>query len=166
VAPTRGPERFALGRHPVWIWETPDGMQPYGFPAHEPGRGVKLSLFRAGEPTTPDTIDRQVHDRDVAVLRRYLAGRLPDLADGELLDAVTCMYTNTPDEHFVIAVHPRHPQVAVAAGFSGHGFKFVPVVGEVLADLVIDGATTRPIGLFDPARLLSDPRPGTPAAPR
>ncbi len=63
------------------------------------------------------------------------------------------MYTNTPDEHFVISVHPAHPQVVVACGFSGHGSKFVPVVGEILADLSIDGATRHPIALFDPARL-------------
>jgi sarcosine oxidase len=63
------------------------------------------------------------------------------------------MYTTTPDEHFVIALHPEHPQVAVAAGFSGHGFKFVPLVGEVLADLVTERTTVHPIGLFDPARL-------------
>ena len=62
------------------------------------------------------------------------------------------MYTTTPDHHFVIAAHPRHEQVTVACGFSGHGFKFVPVVGEILADLAVDGATTHPIDLFDPRR--------------
>jgi sarcosine oxidase len=72
---------------------------------------------------------------------------------GELVRAVTCMYTTTPDEHFVIARHPGHPQVTIAAGFSGHGFKFVPVVGEVLADLTIDDKTALPIGLFGPRRL-------------
>lgn len=62
------------------------------------------------------------------------------------------MYTTTPDEHFVVAKHPDHANVTVACGFSGHGFKFVPVIGEVLADLAIDGATKHPIALFDPAR--------------
>ena len=77
----------------------------------------------------------------------------------ELLDAadirrrLTCMYTNTPDEHFVIARHPAHEQVIVACGFSGHGFKFAPVVGEILADLAADGGTSHPIALFDPRRL-------------
>ena len=69
------------------------------------------------------------------------------------LAAVTCMYTNTPDEHFVIARRPSHEQVVVACGFSGHGFKFVPVVGEIIADLVTDGRTAHPIGPFDPRRL-------------
>jgi sarcosine oxidase len=62
------------------------------------------------------------------------------------------MYTNTPDEHFVLGLHPAHPNVVVAAGFSGHGFKFVPVIGEILADLAIDGGTQYDIGLFDPDR--------------
>jgi sarcosine oxidase len=65
------------------------------------------------------------------------------------------MYTNTPDRHFVIAIHPDHPQVAVAAGFSGHGFKYAPVVGEILADLVLDGSTRHPVALFDPRRFAS-----------
>jgi sarcosine oxidase len=62
------------------------------------------------------------------------------------------MYTTTPDEHFVIATHPEHAGVTVACGFSGHGFKFVPVVGEILADLATSGATAHPISLFDPRR--------------
>jgi sarcosine oxidase len=65
------------------------------------------------------------------------------------------MYTNTPDGHFVVGRHPRHPQVVVACGFSGHGFKFAPVIGEIVADLVIDGTTTHPVGLFDPGRFAS-----------
>ena len=84
-------------------------------------------------------------------MARHLAGVLPTLP-GRFLTAVTCMYTTTPDEHFVIAPHPEHPQVTVACGFSGHGFKFVQVVGEVLADLATTGSTRHPIGLFDPRR--------------
>jgi sarcosine oxidase len=62
------------------------------------------------------------------------------------------MYSNTPDHHCVVARHPRHDRVTVACGFSGHGFKFVPVVGEVLADLATTGTTAHPIELFDPRR--------------
>jgi sarcosine oxidase len=65
------------------------------------------------------------------------------------------MYSTTPDENFVIARHPLHRNVSVACGFSGHGFKFVPVVGEILADLVEHGTTDHPIALFDPNRLAS-----------
>ncbi|WP_258935282.1 FAD-dependent oxidoreductase [Nesterenkonia pannonica] len=80
--------------------------------------------------------------------------------------AKTCLYSVTPDKHFVIGRHPEHDQVSIACGFSGHGFKFVPVVGQILADLALDGSTEHPIGLFDPMRLtcsspcsLGDPRP-------
>ncbi|MFE4254595.1 FAD-dependent oxidoreductase [Streptomyces sp. NPDC056910] len=87
----------------------------------------------------------------------HLAGQLPSLP-GTFLKAATCMYSNTPDEHFVIARHPAHPEsVTVAAGFSGHGFKFVPVVGEIVADLALTGTTAHPIDLFDPSRLAAAP---------
>jgi sarcosine oxidase len=87
----------------------------------------------------------------------HLKAVVPSLP-GRFLRAAPCLYTNTPDEHFVIGIHPRHPEVSVACGFSGHGFKFVPVVGEVLADLVTTGSTAHPIGLFDPRRPFAEPR--------
>ncbi|MET8181108.1 FAD-dependent oxidoreductase [Streptomyces sp. NPDC005336] len=72
--------------------------------------------------------------------------------------AATRMYSNTPDEHFVITRHPAHTDsVTVACGFSGHGFEFVPVVGEILADLALTGDTPHPIELFDPRRLIAAP---------
>ncbi len=64
----------------------------------------------------------------------------------------------TPDEHFVIGVHPQFPQVSLACGFSGHGFKFAPVVGEILADLATQGTTNHPIGIFSPTRFRDTPR--------
>ncbi|HET7480877.1 MAG TPA: FAD-dependent oxidoreductase, partial [Rubrobacteraceae bacterium] len=100
----------------------------------------------------PETIDREVHGEEVEFIRRYLARHVPAL-NGDLLHTKTCMYTNTPDEHFVICAHPEHPQVSVAAGFSGHGYKFCSVVGEILADLATEGATSHPIDLFSPTRL-------------
>jgi sarcosine oxidase len=112
---------------------------------------VKSAFFRRGAVCTPETIDRSVHDEEVA----YMALRLGEVVPtqpGRFLRAAACMYTTTPDEHFVIAPHPASDRVAVACGFSGHGFKFVPVVGEILADLVTDGSTRHPIGLFDPGR--------------
>jgi sarcosine oxidase len=63
------------------------------------------------------------------------------------------MYTMTPDGHFLVGVHPRHERVALAAGFSGHGFKFASVMGEILADLAGSGATPQPIGFLAPTRL-------------
>ena len=90
-------------------------------------------------------LNRVYHRRDRTRLN------LPDLP-GTFLRAKTCLYSNTPDEHFVIARHPAHEAVTVACGFSGHGFKFVPVVGEILADLAGTGTTRHPIELFDPRR--------------
>ena len=152
--PKCGIEPFLPDRFPIFIWEPEDGNAFYSIPAHdEPGGGVKVAFFRAdGTPADPDTIDRGVHDHEVEFMREYLARYVPDL-DGDFLYAKTCMYTNTPDEHFVISTHPWHPQVAIAAGFSGHGFKFCGVVGEILADLVTEGETDHPVDLFSPTRL-------------
>jgi len=71
---------------------------------------------------------------------------------GPLVQAKTCMYSTTPDQNFIIGILPQSPQVVTACGFSGHGFKFVPVIGEIIADLVIDGETQHDISLFDPVR--------------
>jgi sarcosine oxidase len=152
-APEGGAEPFLPDRHPVYIWEDEQGRQFYGFPAHNGlSAGVKVAFFRGGQTCTPDTIDRTVHPEEIEAMAAFVRRGMPTLP-GRFLRAATCMYTNTPDEHFVIARHPRHEQVVVACGFSGHGFKFVPVVGEVLADLVTEGRTSHPIYLFDPARL-------------
>lgn len=138
---------YAPDRFPVYVWEFADGLQLYGFPDIE-GRGPKVGIFRGGAPTTADAVDRTVHEEEVARARAALAGPLPAMAAAPLTQAKTCLYTTTPDEDFVIDVHPRHPQVVVAAGFSGHGFKFASVVGEVLADLATDGTTRHDVGLF------------------
>jgi len=152
--PKGGIEPFLSDRFPIFIWEPEDGNSFYSIPAHDgPTGGVKAAFFRAdGKPADPETIDREVHDEEVEFIRSYLARYVPDL-DGDFLYAKTCMYTNTPDEHFVISTHPNYPQVAIAAGFSGHGYKFCSVVGEILADLVTQGETYHPIDLFSPTRL-------------
>ena len=152
--PVEGVEPFLSDRFPVFIWEPEDGNAFYSIPAHDgPEGGVKVAFFRAdGTPADPETIDREVHDDEVDFIRGYLAKYVPAL-NGELLYAKTCMYTNTPDEHFVISTHPEYPQVAIAAGFSGHGFKFCGVVGEILADLATEGETDHPTDLFSPTRL-------------
>lgn len=150
--PTGGIEPFRVGKQPIYIWEADDNVQLYGFPSFGIGaEGAKVAFFRKGKQCTPETIDRNVYDYEVEMIREYLAQGLPQL-NGRFLQGKTCMYTNTPDEHFVISAHPDYPQVAVAAGFSGHGFKFASVVGEILADLVIDGKTNHPIDLFSPQR--------------
>ena len=151
--PVRGTSSFT--DHPIFIDENDSGMQIYGFPAIDGARGgVKVAFFRKGVECTPETIDRTVHPHEIGEMRERVGQLLPDL-DGPCLHSATCMYSNTPDQHFVIARHPQCANVTIACGFSGHGFKFVPVVGEILADLAIDGATDHPISLFDPSRLVT-----------
>ncbi|CAL9286975.1 MULTISPECIES: N-methyl-L-tryptophan oxidase [Streptomyces] len=159
--PRNGVHPFLPDRQPIYVWEDATGVQVYGFPAIDgPGGGAKVAFFRKGRPTTPETIDRTVHDDEVTAMADHMSTRIPDLP-GTFLKAATCMYTTTADEHFVIARHPAHPgSVTVACGFSGHGFKFVPVVGEILADLALTGTTAHPIGLFDPTRLTAAPTGG------
>lgn len=150
--PVGGTEPFV--EHPIFIAENERAEQIYGFPAIDgPHGGVKVAFFRKGVECTPDTIDRVVHERETREMRDEAARLLPAL-DGPCVHSATCMYSNTPDQHFVIARHPDSFNVTVACGFSGHGFKFVPVVGEILADLATTGATDHPIGLFDPRRLV------------
>jgi sarcosine oxidase len=131
---------------PIYLWED-HGIYAYGFPYIE-GQGLKCGFHHAfSETTTPQTIRRQVGEDEKARLREHLAKLMPD-APGTLLATATCMYTNTRDLHFIIDHHPAHENVVLACGFSGHGFKFCSVFGEVLADLALEGSTAQPIGLF------------------
>lgn len=151
-APTDGIEPFKVGNMPIYIWEAEDGVQFYGFPSFGlSGEGAKIAFFRMGQPCTADTIDRNVYDSEINKMREYIGSRIPQL-NGKFLQAKTCLYSNTPDEHFVISLHPQHKQVAIGAGFSGHGFKFASVVGEILADLATEGTSRLPIELFSPNR--------------
>lgn len=150
--PIGGITPFLPDHFPIYIWELANDVAIYGFPALDgPEGGVKVAFHHGGTPTTADTIEREVSPAEIDTLRRVLADHIPALA-GTCRDVAPCMYTNTPDEHFVIALHPCHAQVAIAAGFSGHGFKFSCVVGEILADLATEGSTRHPIALFAPQR--------------
>jgi len=110
-------------------------------------KGRAPAHFHREEETDPDGIDRQIHRLDEDILRQFAERYFLDGA-GDLLKASTCMFTNTPDEHFLIGVHPSYSQVSFAAGFSGHGFKVCSVIGEIKADLAEHGATRHDIRLF------------------
>src|SRR5205814_3910973 len=99
----------------------------------------------------PDTINREPQPGDEKTFRPPLKFFLPD-ADGPLISMRICMYTNTPDKHFIIDRHPAHPRVTIACGFSGHGFKFASVIGEALADLATDGRSKWPVAFLSPSR--------------
>jgi sarcosine oxidase len=151
-APVARGDAFAPGRCPIHLWHVGTRMF-YGFPQLD-GRGVKIAEHAAGDPTTAETIDRTVAPREIAEIREFIARFIP-AANGGILATSTCMYTMTPDAHFVIDGHPRFPPVVIACGFSGHGFKFIPVVGEILADLVTEGRTRHDIQLFSIARFVT-----------
>ena len=140
------PELFTPEVFPVFGVLTEEGRY-YGFPSYTvPGFKIGRS-HHLEQKVDPDLMDREVHAEDEAILRQAVSRYFP-LAAGELMDRKTCIYTNTPDEHFMIGVLPEHPQVSVAAGFSGHGFKFASVIGEIMADLAQNGETVHDISLF------------------
>jgi sarcosine oxidase len=145
LQPTR-PELFTPEHFPVFVLDVEDGSY-YGFPVHDVP-GFKIGRYHhLREPMDPDEPDRRPRREDEAILRAFAARYFPDGA-GPTIMMKTCMFTNSPDEHFLIDVLPDAPQVAVAAGFSGHGYKFCSLVGEVMSDLALDGQTRHDIGLF------------------
>jgi sarcosine oxidase len=145
LQPTR-PEIFAPSQLPVFNLVL-DGTHYYGFP--EFGiPGFKVGLYElGGESGEPDGISREPTLDDELPLRSFAERYFPDGA-GPTLALKTCLFEPSPDEHFLIDFHPDTPNAVVGAGFSGHGFKFCTLVGEVLADLAVDGGTRHDIGLF------------------
>lgn len=140
--------------HPVYLEETDGNGQLYGFPMVDgPAGGLKLAFYRQnhGLTTTPQTIDRTIHAEEIEEMVQRARQLFPHLS-GRLVKASTCMYASAPDDAFVLGPLGGIPQVVLACGFSGHGFKFVPVVGEIVADLVQTGTTPHDIALFDVAR--------------
>jgi sarcosine oxidase len=154
LEPLAGESGFQPDKFPIYIWDVNGRDCFYGFPATATAaEGVKVAMHSGGLPCSADTIDRQISDADVSEVRHHIQRFIPSL-NGKCLRASACMYTMSPDQHFVLGVHPHHPQVLIAAGFSGHGFKFTCVIGEIIAELATDPPTTQPIEFFSPARFL------------
>jgi sarcosine oxidase len=137
----------AFARLPVYIVEDTDRLY-YGFP-YDPGNGLKMAGLHFGDRVDPDTVDREASAADEERVRGWLRRRMP-LANGERRRAQVCMYTNSPDGHFII---DREGPVTYASACSGHGFKFASAVGEILADLAIEGQSSLDIGFLSAARL-------------
>ena len=135
---------YQAGRFPAFLLDRAGLPAPlYGFPDF--GDGVKAAFHGFGQLTTADTVDREVDMiRDVAPIVAALEEWMPGAA-AKFREAKPCMYSLTPDSNFVIDRHPRHPHVILCGGFSGHGFKFAPVVGEIAADLALDGQSRHQI---------------------
>lgn len=156
----KNPIDFSLNKFPCWM--IADDEKPgmyYGFPAlpietfGKPG-GLKLAYHYPGQDTDPDNVNRHINKEEVDILLYCLEKYLPGCFES-ILSTQTCLYSNTPDENFIIDFLPGYEkQVAIACGFSGHGFKFVSVVGEILAELIIDGKTKQPIGFLNAKRFL------------
>lgn len=152
---TQKPEWFTPERFPVWNARVEEGRY-YGFPEFNPSGatpGMKYGRWHHREEVCdPDTVDRNVYPEDEVLLRAFGERYFPDGA-GDTLAMKACMFTNTADEHWIMQTLPDVPQVSVAAGFSGHGFKMASVIGEIMADLAQHGQTAHDISLHNIQRL-------------
>lgn len=138
---------YAPDRFPIYAFEYKAGHICYGFPRL--ARGAKASVMHSGEiSSTPADVRRSVDESEVDVLRTALQPVLPDLSRARVLEDTTCVFTNTSDHDFLIDFHPAYRQVLISSACSGHGFKFSSAIGELQADLLIDGVTRFDISPF------------------
>jgi sarcosine oxidase len=145
-------EAFHPARCPIHLWEYEPEHYFYGFP--DLGDGVKVAFHHQGEVASADTVRREVAEAEVEGMRQLLRRFLPD-AEGDLQSATVCVYTNTPDGHFILDYHPRHREVLIASPCSGHGFKFSSAIGECAAALLADQAPLADLSLFKLERFAS-----------
>jgi len=150
-------EDFSMDKFPCWIIQDKTG-DGYGFPILPVGKfggpvGLKIALHQGvSETVNPDAVNRSTNEMDEKALIDFMNKFIPDGYE-TTLTMKTCLYTNTPDYNFIIDYLPGYDKdVAIAAGFSGHGFKFVSVVGEIMADLTMKGSTSLPIGFLNAKR--------------
>lgn len=153
--------QYLASKMPVFIYhrakgdfaaqDPQDDASIYGLPNHD-GSGVKAA-FHAGTPVNhPSEINYTPDPAMVDKIRAEIGPTLPLVQDAPLSLTRICLYTMTPDEHFIIDHHPAYPQVTIGAGFSGHGFKFSTGIGKILTDLALDGSTPHDISLFKVGR--------------
>jgi sarcosine oxidase len=149
------PRLFQPDQFPCWmIADNKRTGVLYGFPflsTREFGEpsGVKLAWHHRGIKTDPDNVDRAVSAVELQELRNMISEYIPALASADCVGMKTCLYTHSPDDDFIIDHLPGYDNdVTIACGFSGHGFKFVSVVGEILADLATKKSTDHPIGFL------------------
>jgi sarcosine oxidase len=137
-------DAYTAGRFPGFLLNRRGLPAPlYGFPDF--GDGVKAAFHGFGDITEAEHLDRNIDTaRDVDPIARAMDEWMPGAA-ATFREAKACMYTLTPDAHFVVDRHPAHRNVILCGGFSGHGFKFAPVIGEIGADLALNGGTRHPI---------------------
>lgn len=126
---------------PCFIFDTDTIGHYYGFPDFD-GGGVKLGRMDLGYDCDPDTVNREfgAYEDDEGDIRNFLEHFLPGAA-GELVKGAASMFAMTPDEDFIVDIHPDYKNVCIAGGFSGHGFKFASVIGKILTELSNEGET-------------------------
>ena len=135
LKPEKNSGEWDAGRFPVWI---DADANAYGLPRIASLiPGVKIGLHHHGEPTTPETVLRELTDADRAAIQDYAADRFPSLSPETTYEKV-CLYTNTPDEDFIIDSAPGLPNTFIVSACSGHGFKFAPLIGEIASRLATD----------------------------
>lgn len=156
--PRAHPERFGADRLPVMLWEHAPDHFFYSLP--DVGDGLKASIHHEGRVVDPDAPREPVSSQETAQIRALLERLMPDGA-GRVRETSTCLYTNTPDGHFAIGHHPAHANVVIASPCSGHGFKFAPAIGDLLADLAMDGGTGFDLSPFALGRLWGRELPHT-----
>jgi sarcosine oxidase len=143
---------FSPGRFPAFIAYVQDawGLPAYGIPSVD-GSGVKIA-WHGGERIHHPAFSRREPDADNSAKARAFSQRYVPAADASLKSSRVCLYTMTPDEHFILDRHPAHPQIIIGAACSGHGFKFSNLLGSICGDLAVDGDTAHDISLFRLAR--------------
>lgn len=139
---------------PVFVEVTAQNEFLYGIP-YFGKNGVKVARHGGGQPVSPDTCNRTPDTDYIERLDTYVQERIPSL--GKAVHAEVCLYTETPDEDFIIDAHPDCPDVLIAAGFSGHGFKFCALVGRILQELAQTGKTDFDISHFSINRTVKMP---------
>lgn len=147
--PSRGQDRFAAEKMPVFVMEEGRDVYYYGIP--DLGHGVKVARHHGGETGEPDALKRQVTDADAIPVSAFVTKRMNGL-DPAPTSSTICFYTNTPDLDFVLGAHPTEPRITIVGGFSGHGFKFASVVGEVAACLATDEKVPYDVSFLRPDR--------------
>jgi len=138
---------YGAEKYPAFIFQLQDSSY-YGFPSID-GTGVKIGRHDGGQPINPDQLDRTfgTYPSDEEDVRSFLEAYMPQAA-GPLQQGRVCIYTLTPDEHFVIDRHPEYEHIVITAGFSGHGFKFASAIGESVSQLLTEGKSTHDLSLF------------------
>lgn len=147
------PSRFSPENCPIYMWEFDNGFY-YGFP-FLPDHGIKFGRHDGGKIWSPYTIPRVVRRGEIRALQQEINTYMPG-AGAQVKDSFICMYTRTPDSNFVIDHHPDHPNVLLACGFSGHGFKFSPVFGQLLASMALGQPLKYNIEFLSIKRLLQN----------